>query len=161
VLDRRGAREVHKTTGGSGREFYTVLGTALADGSRLPPNTLYKGVNIYQHWTNYGTAGVMYDVSKSSWMEADNFLSWFSKVLLPAIGHHFQGDKGVVLFVDGHKSHLSLPLICLEKEKGVQLYCLPPLQPLDIVVYGPVKTLPKILDNNYVSSKTTPHFVRY
>jgi hypothetical protein len=29
------------------------------------------------------------------------------------------------------------------------------------VVYGPVKTLPKILDNNYVSSKTTPHFVRY
>lgn len=47
VLARRGAREVHETAGGSGRDYITVLGAGAADGVRLPPYILYKGVNLY------------------------------------------------------------------------------------------------------------------
>ena len=49
-----------------------------------------------------------------------------------------------MLFVDGHHSHLSLPLLRKARESRVHLMCLPPhtthiLQPLDVGVYGPVK----------------------
>ena len=50
----------------------------------------------------------------------------------------------VILFLDGHQSHTSLALIEEAKEKGIVLYVCPPhitylLQPLDVVVYGPLK----------------------
>lgn len=143
VLARRGVREVHETAGGSGRDYHTVLGVAAADGTRLPPYILYKGVNLYLRWTNDGLAGATYGVSQSGWMESDNFLEFFSKMFIPAVDHLLQSGS-VVLFVDGHKSHLSLPLIRMAKEKGVHLYCLPlhcthVLQPLDVGVYGPIK----------------------
>lgn len=80
MLARKGAREVHEVAGGSGREYFTVLGTASADGTKLPPYILYKGVNIYKRWTVGGPAGTLYGVSKSGWMESDNFLEWFKKV---------------------------------------------------------------------------------
>ena len=50
----------------------------------------------------------------------------------------------VVLFLDGHSSHVSISVaqFCLEHE--IILYCLPPhashiLQPLDVAVFGPMK----------------------
>ena len=143
VLAKRGATDVHDTAGGSGREYHTVLGTASADGTRLPPYILYKGVHLYLRWTENGPAGSTYGVSKSGWMEADNFLEWFTKNFVPAVDHLLKTGP-VVLFVDGHKSHLSLSLLKTAREKGVHLYCLPPhcthvLQPLDVGVYGPIK----------------------
>ena len=143
VLARRGSREVHETAGGSGRDYVTVLGAGSADGVRLAPYILYKGVNLYLRWTEGGPAGAMYGVSKSGWMEADNFIAWFTKLFIPAVDHLLCTGP-VVLFVDGHQSHLSLQLIYTAKEKGVHLYCLPPhtthvLQPLDVGVYGPLK----------------------
>lgn len=143
VLARRGAREVHETAGGSGREYVTVLGAGSADGIRLPPYILYKGVNLFLRWTDGGPAAAMYGVSQSGWMEADNFMAWFVKLFLPAVNHLLHTGP-VLLFVDGHHSHLSLPLIRTAKEKGVHLYCLPPhtthiLQPLDVGVFGPIK----------------------
>ena len=143
VLARKGSREVHETAGGSGRDYITILGVGAADGTRLPPYILYKGVNLFLRWTVDGPAGAVCGVSKSGWMESSNFLEWFSKMYLPAIDHLLQTGP-VVLFVDGHQSHLSLSLIRLAKEKGVHPYCLPPhsthvLQPLDVGVYGPIK----------------------
>ena len=49
-----------------------------------------------------------------------------------------------MLFVDGHKSHLTLKLINLACKKDVILFCLPPhsthaLQPLDVVVFKSFK----------------------
>lgn len=143
MLAKRGSRSVHDTAGGSGRDYHTVLGTASADGTRLPPYILYKGVHLYLRWTENGPAGAAYGVSKSGWMKADNFLEWFTKIFVPSVDHLLKTGP-VLLFVDGHKSHLSLPLLKIAREKGVHLYCLPPhcthvLQPLDVGVYGPIK----------------------
>lgn len=98
---------------------------------------------MYTSWTTGGPAGSLYGVSDSGWMERANFLDWFKKLFLPAI-EHLATSPGVVLFVDGHHSHLSLELIELAKEKCVHLVCFPPhlthiLQPLDVSVYHPVK----------------------
>lgn len=76
-------------------------------------------------------------------MERANFLAWFRKLFLPAI-QHLSSEPGVVLFVDGHHSHMSIELLELAREKGVHLVCFPPhmthiLQSLDVSVYHPLK----------------------
>ena len=105
VLASRGAKTVHETAGGSGRDYITVLGAGAADGVRLPPYIIYKGVNLYARWTQGGPAVAIYGVSKSGWMEGDNFLDWFVSGFVPVV-QNLLTNGAVVLFVDGHHSHL-------------------------------------------------------
>ena len=53
-------------------------------------------------------------------------------------------ERPLILFVDGHKSHVTLEVIDLAREKNVILFCLPPhtthaLQPLDVAVFKSLK----------------------
>ena len=78
--------------------------------------------------------------SKSGWVDSELFLSWMHKVFL----EFAVPQRPVMLFVDGHKSHLSLELINLACKKNVILFCLPPhtthaLQPLDVAVFKSFK----------------------
>lgn len=144
VLAKRGARSVHETAGGSSRSYITVLACGSASGCTLPPFTVYKGVYIKKEWMAHGLAAALYGVSESGWMQGSNFLSWFKKLFIPAVSHLLKTGP-VVLFVDGHHSHITVDLIAYAREKGVHLYCLPPncthvLQPLDVGTFGPVKS---------------------
>ena len=144
VLAKRGARSVHETTGGSDRSYITVLACGSSSGCPLPPFTVYKGVYVKKDWLAQGLAGAHYGVSESGWMEGSNFLSWFNKLFVPAVSHLLKTGP-VVLFVDGHHSHITLDLIQSARDKGVHLYCLPPncthiLQPLDVGTFGPMKS---------------------
>ena len=65
VLAKRGSRSVHEMGGGSGHKYITVLGCGAADGSRLPPYIVYKGVNLYARWTTGDPPGALYDTSES------------------------------------------------------------------------------------------------
>lgn len=52
--------------------------------------------------------------------------------------------KPVVLFVDGHKSHMTMHLSEICDNKGIILYALPPnathiMQPADVSVFRPLK----------------------
>lgn len=143
ILARRGSRTVHELGGDSGRLYITVHCACSASGQRLPPFILYKGKNMYQRWMAGGPAGTLYGVSDSGWMDAPNYLSWFTKLLLPAVSHLTETGP-VVLVQDGHHSHISLDLIRRARENNVILLCLPPntthlLQPLDVGAFSPVK----------------------
>jgi len=108
VLATRGARSVHETTGGSNRSYITVLACGSASGCALPPFTVYKGVYLKKEWLAQGLAGAMYGVSESGWMEGCTFLSWFKKLFIPAVNlNHLLKTGPVVLFVDGHHSHVT------------------------------------------------------
>ena len=76
-------------------------------------------------------------------MDASNFLSWFRKLVCPAVSH-LTSTGPVFLFMDGHHSHISLELIRVARDNNVQLFCLPPncthvAQPLDVGVFALVK----------------------
>ena len=75
VLAKRGARNVHETTGGSDRSYITVPACGSASGCPLPPFTVCKGVYVKKDWLSQGLAGALYGVSDSGWMEAADFLS--------------------------------------------------------------------------------------
>jgi len=118
-------RTIHEIGGGSGRQYITVHCAGNAHGERLPPFILYKGKNLYQRWMQGGPAGAVYGISESGWMDASNFLSWFHKLFLPAV-LHLTKTGPVVLFFDGHYSHISFELIREARANKVVLMCLPP-----------------------------------
>ena len=143
ILARRGAKNVHETAGGPGREYITVPGCGSASGIHLPPYTVYKGKNMCSNWIEGGPAGALYNASQSGWMEQWHFLEWFQKLLLPAVMYLLETGP-VVLFVDWHTSHVSIELIRMARDRGVVLFCLPShtthvLQPLNVAVYEPLK----------------------
>ena len=143
LLAQRGSRTVHEIGGDSGHQYITVLCGGCASGERLPPFILYKGKNIYKRWIEGGPAGTLYGVTDSGWMDAPNYLSWFTKLFLPAVAH-LTKTAPVFLIQDGHHSHISLELIRRARDNNIVILCLPPntthlLQPFDIAVFAPIK----------------------
>ena len=116
MLSRRGGRNVHEIGGGSGREYITVVGCGAADGTKLPPYVVYKGKNLWSSWKMGGPAGTLYTASESGWMERPNFLDWFKKLFLSAVSGLLESGP-VLIFIDGHLSHISLQLISLARER--------------------------------------------
>ena len=53
--------------------------------------------------------GSMYSVSDSGWMESANFLQWFEKMFVTTV-KHLTSTASVVLFFDGHHSHLNIKI---------------------------------------------------
>ena len=91
-----------------------------------------------------GPAAAVHGISESGWMDGANFLSWFMKLFLPAVPYLTE-TAPVLLFLDGHHSHISLELIRRARGNNILLLCLPPntthlLQPLDVGVFAPMKS---------------------
>ena len=77
----------------------------------------------------------------SGWIDGELYLAWMKKVFFKFCG----SQRPVVLFVDGHASHVSLDVIDLARENDIILFCLPPhtthaLQPLDVSVFKSLKS---------------------
>ena len=150
----------------------------------LPPYVVYKGKNLWARWMKDGPAGCLYSVSDSGWMESANFQQWFSKLFVAAV-MPMTMTAPVVLFFDGHHSHISLKLIEVARSNNIHLVCFPPhvthlIQPLDVSAFGPVKNqwrkclkayqiksrastitkeeFPRLLDELYEKSFLPQHF---
>jgi hypothetical protein len=84
-----------------------------------------------------------FNTTKSCWIETNEYCEWFTDVFVKNT-RHLVGP--IVLFMDGHLSHISLPLIDEAIAHNIHIICLPPhsshaWQPLDVGVYGPAKKL--------------------
>ncbi|KAF0309116.1 Jerky -like [Amphibalanus amphitrite] len=134
-------RNAYLRAASCGKATYSVLFCASASGVFMPPFTVYKGLHLYESWTNGGPAGAVYGVTKSGWMEGSVFEGWFSKVFLP---HVKDMTKPVLIIYDGHGSHLTYDTVYEAMENEVIILCLPPntsqaLQPLDVGLFKPLR----------------------
>ena len=84
---------------------YTVLVTVNAVGDFLSPLILFKGAHFYAEWCIGGYEKAIYSVSKSGWMEEENFKSWFKDIFVPHC--NLRPNKKKLLIFDGHGSHFS------------------------------------------------------
>ena len=88
------------------------------------------------------TAGIASGKPGNAWMTKDLFLLYLEHF----VSHvHPSPENPVLILMDNHESHTSYDAILLAKEKGIHLLTFPPhtssrLQPLDVSVYGPLKT---------------------
>jgi hypothetical protein len=75
-------------------------------------------------------------VSKSGWMEIEQFEEWFENVFIK-FTKKIEGPK--LLLLDGHASHFSLKIIEIADSNDVHIICMPAhsthlLQPLVVGV---------------------------
>ena len=141
VLAPKGAKHVYQVVN-SDKTQITVMACFNAFGNYMPPLIVYPGQRFRDTLLS-GFPGAIYGHSANGWMDGDLFTSFV---------HHFheyvksQGIQlPVILFVDGHSTHISLPTATFCSEKGIILYCLLEnathiLQACDIGLFSPLKS---------------------
>ena len=143
VLSEVGVKSVIKITPET-KDQITVLATICADGSFMKPLILFPGLT-YRNVNLRSVDPEKFHVglSESGWMTSESFFSYIVNCLFKELTDR-QIQFPVIIFLDGHSSHINLALAQFCKEKKIYLYCFPPhashiLQPLDTCVFGPLK----------------------
>ncbi|XP_031359109.1 eukaryotic translation initiation factor 5B-like [Photinus pyralis] len=143
VLAPKGIKNVYTIDQGSSKENITVMFTFSASGSTCSPMIVYPYKRIPEKISQSVPANWGIGRSDSGWMTAEVFYEYISKVFYPyliAEGITFP----VILFVDGHKSHLTYQLSVLCSNLAIEIIALYPnatriLQPADVAVFRPIK----------------------
>lgn len=143
VLVTKGEKAVYSRSNNDDKECLTTLVAGSASGLIPPPMVMFKYVRVPasvadkmpNHW-GIGT-------SENGWMTGQSFFEYISNVFYPWLVRN-QIEFPIVLFVDGHKSHLTLPLSVFCSENGIILIALFPnathvLQPMDVAIFKPLK----------------------
>jgi hypothetical protein len=141
VLAEKGVRHVYQVTS-SNKQQITVMACFNACGDYVPPLIVYPG----QRYRDTGIGefpDAIYGMSDNGWMDSQLFLS-FLHHLDVFIGQK-QIQRPVILFVDGHSTHMSLDAAQFCYDHQIILYCLLEnatyvLQPCDVGFFGPLKS---------------------
>ncbi|XP_065363191.1 uncharacterized protein LOC135956584 [Calliphora vicina] len=141
VLAPKGYRNVYSIQKGNEKETITVLLVFSANGKTVVPMVVFPYIRPPKDIINSLPENWFLGKSESGWM--------VSEVEYIANGvHNWLNDHNVqrpiLLFVDGHKSHMTLELSQFCEDNNIILYALPPntthmLQPADVSVFKPLK----------------------
>lgn len=139
----------------------TVLVMGNAEGDIVPPMAVVSFKKIPTDIATAANPEWAVARTPNGWMTYSSFFEYIANVFEPYLLKQ-NIPKPVILFFDGHSSHLSLQLsqFCLDKE--IILVTLPPnathlLQPLDVAVFGPLKKDWKVvLDKFKLTKKIEP-----
>lgn len=145
VITPRGARNVYEIDKGNTKLNLTVLFTFSASGVTCPPTLVYPytrlpalvGRSVPNDW------GI--GVTPSGWMNGDLFFDYIKNIFYPYL-LKLKITFPVILFIDGHSSHVTLEMSNLCSELEIILIFLYPnstriLQPADVAAFKPLKTL--------------------
>ncbi|XP_071942933.1 uncharacterized protein [Antedon mediterranea] len=142
VLAAKGAKDVFQQTS-STRHQITVVGGCNAAGSFIPPLIIFPGVRFGYNPLEGAPEHSSFAKSKTGWVNSEIFFEYISNHFLPYV-KSLNVSFPIVLFVDGHASHINIETAELCVREKIVLYCLPShsshlIQPLDVAVYKTVK----------------------
>lgn len=143
VLAQKGAPDVYEVDMAPAKSSITVMFTFSASGTITPPMVIYPlkrmraeiRESVPSHW------GL--SISETGWMTKEIFYQYITNVLHPYLISQYVVFP-VILFLDGHKSHINYDLSLKCKELGIVLIALYPnatriLQPADVAAFRPIK----------------------
>ncbi|KAL0852380.1 hypothetical protein ABMA28_000577 [Loxostege sticticalis] len=143
VLAQKGARDVYEVDMAPAKSSITVMFTFSASGTITPPMVIFPlkrmrdeiRESVPSHW------GV--SLSETGWMTYKIFYQYITNVLHPYLISQ-NVVFPVILFLDGHRSHINYELSIKCKELGIVLIALYPnstriLQPADVAAFRPIK----------------------
>ncbi|CAH1978113.1 unnamed protein product [Acanthoscelides obtectus] len=144
VFARKGAKNVYSVEKGSSKESITVMFSFSASGLTCPPMIIY-GYKRIPEKISQTVKDPDWGIGRSDngWMTAETFYDYVKNVFYPFLvknNIHFP----VLLFLDGHKSHLTYELSILCNEQNIEVIALYSnatriLQPCDVAVFRPIK----------------------
>ena len=143
VLARRGTKTVYKVVHGDEKESITTLFTVNAAGTIFPPMILFWYQKIPASITNTLPSEWIIGNTEQGWMTAESFLDYITTKFHPWLVEN-RIKFPVILYLDGHSSHMTLALSQFCKANQIELIALYPnathvLQPLDVAVFHPLK----------------------
>ena len=144
VIAPRGYKNVYQIVKGKEKEAVTVLAFFSAMGDILPPCVVFPYIRPPKDVINSMPDGWFLGKSDTGWMKADIFYDYISKCLSKWIDDN-KVKKPVLVFVDGHKTHMTMKLSKNCHDNNIILYALPPntthlMQPADVSVFKPLKS---------------------
>ncbi|XP_033332590.2 tigger transposable element-derived protein 1 isoform X1 [Megalopta genalis] len=140
VLKKKGSKNVYSI---NEKEALTVLVTGNAAGQLAPPLVIFSSKHIPKEMYEKMPSGWIYGTSDSGWMQGEHFYEYVTNVFYPWI-ISTNISLPVILYVDGHVSHLTQPLAKFCVANRIELIALHPnsthiIQPMDQSMFCPMK----------------------
>lgn len=121
------------------KECLTVLCVANASGSLASPMILFSYERVPASITNTIPSGWSIGKSENGWMSGETFFEYISEVFDPWLTTTCI-QRPVVLYVDGHSSHLTMTLFDFCRDHDIELIALLPntthlIHPLEVALF--------------------------
>ena len=125
------------------KENMTVSVGVSASVIQVPSFAVYKYIRLPTAAKFASPPGWAVGATESGWMTAKAFFEYYANSFIPWLKKR-NTKFPIIVFFDGHKSHISLPLSELCRENGIILVCLIAqathiLQPLDVAFIKALK----------------------
>lgn len=142
VISLRGIKRCGQIAAAERGKMITMALAVNAAGNSIPPFFLFPGKNMQSVNMDNRSPGAVGFANESGWMKQADFVNYMRHFIQYS---HSSLENPTLLLIDNHSSHLSVEALDLATENGITLLSFPPhcshkLQPLDVSVYGPVKT---------------------
>jgi 4-hydroxybenzoate polyprenyltransferase len=140
----------------------SIIESVSADGRRLTPCVVFTGENLQGQWFPAVFPDWKYTCSPTGWSNSDIFVRWFMGVFIPQTKPK-DPNQWRLLVLDQHKSHITAELTKKAWLHKIWLSWLPShsshiTQPLDIAIFGPLKTYYRQFTRSWASYEaTSPH----
>ena len=129
------------------QEWVTCIECICMDGNSLSPMIIFKGAKPLDKWIPESTEGATdasWKTSDNGWTSNDLTVQWLREIFEPQTRTKANGGHRLII-CDGHGSHISAKFVAHCMHYKIEVVLLPPhsshlLQPLDIAVFGPLKT---------------------
>jgi DDE superfamily endonuclease/helix-turn-helix, Psq domain len=162
ILAKRGAKQVARIVSAERGTLVTMVGIICADvkQKQVPPVFVVPRKKCRPDYLDDAPEGSLGLANPTGWMNAELYLE-----VLKHIKAHTNPsvDNKILLLIDNHESHISLPAIQYCLENGIELLSFPPhcshkMQPLDVAVFGPFKASFKRAEADLMADKTSIFF---
>lgn len=127
------------------KKSMTVMFTACADGTLLDPFVLYPNIRLPPLVADSMPVDIKYGKNPTGWMDSVLFLEFLEKCVVSKI-HSGELEPPIILWVDGHSSHISMAVCEYCRLYSIILITLFAnatfiLQPLDTNIFAVLKSL--------------------
>lgn len=113
-----------RTTGGTGKENFTCLVAAYANGGKAAPLVIFKGLNLWSNWVpeskDNKCPNMTFAASKNGWINCEIFINFLKNNLVPALTE----ERPVLIIYDGHATHVTDEVITFAKTQNIEILTL-------------------------------------
>lgn len=142
IVAPKGVKQIGSVTSAERGQLVTLIAAINGIGNHIPPMLIFPRVNFKEFMIKGAPPGTIGGANSSGWSNDSLFLKFLE---------HFNAhvkpskDERVILFLDNHTTHLSVESVEYASRVGIIMVTFPPhtshkLQPLDLTVFGPLKT---------------------
>lgn len=143
VLSIRGEKNVYEICGNNEKQQITVLVNISANGAVAPTMLVFSDKRMSKGIARTMPKDWAMAVSDKGWITGETFFEYIANVFYPWLIEN-KIQLPVLLFLDGHVSHLTYQLSMFCRENGIHIVAFYPhsthiQQPLDVAIFGPLK----------------------